>query len=75
MVIDMKEIGKMIKEMEMVLYLCVMVINMLVNGKMVKNQEKEFIIFNMEMFMMVLSFNLNLIGYWLGGMRHGFGKY
>jgi hypothetical protein len=53
MEIDMKVNGIMIRDLVMVPYIWLMVINILENGKMVKNQEKEYIISNMETLMMV----------------------
>ena len=48
MVIDMKEIGKMIKKKEEEYIFIKMVKDMKVNGKMIKKMEKEFIILIME---------------------------
>lgn len=74
MVIVMKVNGIMINVLEMEHYIWLVVINILVNGKMVKNLEKVFIIFHMVIHMMVYYYIKNL-GNWLGGMRHGYGKY
>ena len=44
MEIDMKEIGLMISEMEMVCFICVMEINIRGSGRMERNVEKEYYI-------------------------------
>ena len=48
MVIDMKETGLTINDMEMVCFICVMEINIKGNGRMERNVEREYYILLLE---------------------------